>query len=117
MSIQIIEAQTALTKKRQRLAKVQREVANAERKLEAARASLLPTKEGTIVEFALSFVGSFKSYRYAAVLVGGRWFTTGSTCPTRGYSPRELVELVRSAHVHTDIRVLSGSLSRSIEVV
>jgi hypothetical protein len=51
---------------------------------------------GPVITFSRTLNG--RVYRYAAVRTGprgNRWFTTGSTCPTRGFSWLELLVFIR----------------------
>lgn len=62
----------------------------------AARAEVANSPDGTVIKFSLqleNFHGTV-TYDYAALKVGGRWFTTGRTCPPAGYSPEALVDIL-----------------------
>lgn len=60
-----------------------------------------------IVWFSLKFGGpDSKTYAYAARRAGGRWYTTGSTCPPAGYTWAGLVRVMREAEWSSDVGYL-----------
>jgi hypothetical protein len=58
-------------------------------------------EDGAVLKFALQFESWGPMYRYAALRVNGRWYTTGHSCPDGGYSWRELIDFIRGAYTHT----------------
>ena len=60
------------------------------------RRALLPTEpgDGRIVRFTLRM--GARSYLYAAIHAGNRWWRTGATCPANGETWAELIEFIRS---------------------
>lgn len=56
---------------------------------------------GSVVAFTLTHEEGGNAYSYAAIRVGHRWFTTGATCPSGGYSWGALLEFIGSAHHST----------------
>lgn len=83
-----------------------------ERQLKEAQGTLKklqlpPEPRHDFITFTLQFERYGKSYRYAAVRADNRWFTTGSTCPKKGYSWAELVALREEAFYATSVAELS----------
>lgn len=83
-----------------------------ELRIERGRASIPdePGCDGTVIRYELELSrvsGGARVYRYAAIRVGDRWFTTGSTCPPNGWSWAALVGQIRNARSHSNIEILS----------
>lgn len=76
-------------------------VTQAQLRLQEARrpAPTEPDQDGAVIRFDLTFVGNTKVYNFAALRVGGRWFTTGASCPPAGFTWQALVNWLRSAEV------------------
>lgn len=113
---QLEALEITVARRQHRLEQSRAAYADAQRALEIAEAAQLPTRDGSVIVFSLVFApAGSRTYDYAARLVAGRWYTTGSSCPPRGYTPRELVELIRGAYARTQIDVLEG-VSRVVEL-
>lgn len=71
-----------------------------------------PSKEGAIVQMSLRMrlpnVGATKLYHYAVIRAGGRWFTTGSTCPPTGYTWRGLLDFA-TQHTVENFDIVGGA--------
>lgn len=87
---------------RSRLAFAERALraAKAQRKEIRRRIALLealpdePGADGTIITFQRYLGQRRQRYEYAALRTGGRWYTTGSTCPTSGFDWPGLHEFI-----------------------
>lgn len=106
-----------------RLAQLEEAIADAEASLrrlrlemetEAQRISVEEPGPDGMVRFCLQHLEngratSARRYLYGAIRVGNRWFTTGSTCPPKGYSWEELwIFIARNKLVAFDV-VSTGS--------
>lgn len=56
-------------------------------------------------------------YHYAARKIGGRWYTTGSTCPARGYTWANLVEQIRNSVSWSEIELFHSGAALDAIVV
>lgn len=71
-------------------------LAHAEHQLEQLRKPPVPVQPGhDVIAFERRLGGT--TYRYAARYANGRWYTTGSTCPPRGFTWPELVAFIRES--------------------
>lgn len=71
-------------------------LAHAEHQLKELSKPPIPVQPGhDVIAFERRLGGT--TYRYAARYANGRWYTTGSTCPTRGFSWPELVAFIRES--------------------
>lgn len=88
-----------------KIREAQRRIDDATQALNEAREALrkasvhldVAQPECQVITFKLRHDRGGKEYSYAALNTGGRWFTTGSTCPKNGYRWSELLELINGA--------------------
>jgi hypothetical protein len=94
------EAEEHLTAARKQLEKAQRA---------KKYPKFMTLSNGAVVRFTLRLPTGYgsgtKDYEYAARKVGGYWFTTGSTCPPRGYSHQGFVNFLDKGAVVGKIEV------------
>lgn len=94
------------TNKNAKIREAEQLVDEAAAQLELARQALrrascnldMKQPECEVITFKLQHDRGGRTYSYAALNTGGRWFTTGSTCPKGGYRWGELVEIINEAH-------------------
>lgn len=65
-----------------------------------------PQPLGDMVRFSIQYEYYGKRYEYLAIKVGGRWFTTGATCPKLGYTWKQLLDLSKDAYWKSSIAEL-----------
>lgn len=86
-----------------RLRNLRKEIAAVEREIaaDARRAKQVPEPTGAhpVVRFNLRTGKSL--YFYAAIKAKGRWWTTGPSCPTEGYTWTQLIEFANGARITT----------------
>lgn len=91
MTDKIAEAQAQVREAESRLA-------NARRLLEEARRSYPDEPQSDYISFNVQFTPVSKSYRYAAIRVAGRWYTTGGD---QFDSWHALVDWIRKSDINT----------------
>lgn len=87
------------------LALAEKQAEAALNRLERARAAVEkapsypkePDGAITVLRFAIRFDKFKDTYDFAAIRVKDRWYTTGSSCPTMGWSWEELIDWMREA--------------------
>lgn len=95
-------------------------VERAERSLQAAESKLYPKEPAaanSIVRFKRMPRGSYSSYDYAAIKAGARWYPTGSTCPARGFSWKELIDWIRDGMEWSPLQVMVATGGDKLRVV
>lgn len=96
------------------VASARRLLEQAERDLAQARQPDDPFSDGDVLRFGYQHQMAGTYYDYAAIRAKGRWFTTGSTCPSRGYSYANLLKWLGEGRVRGNgIDVLQAGLGQS----
>lgn len=101
MSDKLAEARRLLEQAQRRLAEVERE----------ARLEIPAEPTGAeVVRFTLHLDQGHPGYRFAAIRVNGRWYTTGRTVQAHGVTWAELIRWIRKHHSGSFmfVHVLSG---------
>lgn len=113
-----------LTPEQHRIEVARKKVQQAQAALEEANEELTKALkpypkepgEGCILKFAMQHDIGGTTYKYAALRVGRRWYTTGSSCPGGGYAWKELVDFIRSGWSHTTNPLVISSHALSGDV-
>ena len=65
-----------------------------------------PPHDGTVICFAIKHPNSNIIYRYAAIKARKKWFTTGASCPIRGWEWDTLNKWIQLHEVIQEITLM-----------
>lgn len=66
-------------------------------------------REGSVIRFSGRYSTGPRVYHYAAIRAGGRWYTTGSSCPRQGHSWKSLLRLINDMRGRPQITILEDN--------
>lgn len=80
-------------------------LAEATAALAASKGPKNPFRGGDMLRFEVEHTRGGPAYSYGALFVGDKFFTTGSRCPTSGYTWKQFLEFLGKAHTVRNVSV------------